>query len=140
MEIALARKARPAAGALELLDGLNRRGVPIGILTRNNRRNALAALAAIGALEMFCDEFILGRDEATPKPDPAGIVKLLGAWNCRPDNATMVGDYRLDLEAGRSAGCYTVHVSAGRRERWPELTDLHLSNLRDLSRLALLTH
>ena len=137
MEIALARKARPAAGALTLLAGLKLQGCPIGILTRNNRTNALAALTAIGALDLFPDEFILGRDEVAPKPDPAGIVQLLTTWGCPATAATMVGDYRFDLEAGRNAGCYTVHVSAGRQERWPAMTDLHLSNLHDLGRLAL---
>ena len=137
IEIALARKARAAPGALRLLAGLKRHGAPIGILTRNTRNNALAALQAIDALHMFDDESILGRDEAAPKPNPAGIRKLLDSWGASANDATMVGDYHFDLEAGRNAGCFTVHVSAGRQERWPELTDLHLPNLRDLARLAL---
>lgn len=137
IEIALANKARAAPGALALLDGLQRSGCPIGILTRNSLRNARAALRSIGALAMFDDDHILGRDEVTPKPDPAGIHQLLSAWQCSPADATMVGDYRFDMAAGRNAGCYTVHVSAGRPERWPDITDLHLPNLLALGKLVL---
>lgn len=128
IEIALARKAAPAPGVLTLLARVRALGHPLGILTRNSRDNALAALRAIDALQLFEDDCILGRDEAQPKPDPDGLHRLSRAWGLQSSQCTMVGDSRLDLQAGRAAGAFTVHVSRG-NERYPEHTDLHVSSL-----------
>ncbi len=134
IEIALAAKAAPAVGALELLGRARTLGHPLGILTRNSRDNALAALRAIAALDLFDAVHILGRDEARPKPDPDGLHRLSGAWGLATTQCSMVGDSRLDLQAGRAAGAYTVHVSrAG--ERYPEHTDLHVGSLAALADL-----
>lgn len=128
IEIALARKAAPAPGVLTLLERVRALGHPLGILTRNSRENALAALRAIDALQLFEDDCILGRDEAQPKPDPDGLHRLGRTWGLTATQCTMVGDSRLDLQAGRAAGAFTVHVSRG-NERYPEHTDLHVSSL-----------
>lgn len=50
----------------------------------------------------------------------------------------MVGDFRLDLEAGRKAGVRTVHFAAAGSGPWPELTDLTVKSLAEL-RAALRT-
>ncbi|WP_229721863.1 HAD family hydrolase [Marinobacterium nitratireducens] len=127
--------ARPAEGVHALLQGLSRRGCRCGILTRNTRELALLSLKAIGAAEYFDPDFVLGRDEARPKPDPGGLQRLLSLWRARPDEALMVGDFRYDLEAGRNAGTGTVHVDARPDRDWPELTDLRVQSLAELHRL-----
>lgn len=134
IEVALAAKAAPAPGVRELLERARALGHPLGILTRNSRDNALAALRAIAALDLFEDACILGRDEARPKPDPDGLQRLCAAWRLPTTHCTMVGDSRLDLQAGRAAGAYTVHVSR-RGERYPEHTDLHVPSLATLAAL-----
>lgn len=128
LELHYAQQTRPAAGVLPLLEGLQAKGCRLGILTRNSRGIALAALEAIGAGGFFLPEQVLGRDEARPKPDPEGIEKLLSLWQCPPEQAVMVGDFRYDLETGRAAGTYTVHVDA-RARHWPEITDLRVESL-----------
>jgi HAD superfamily hydrolase (TIGR01509 family) len=134
IEAERARACEPAPGCGELLEALAHRGAELGILTRNTRQNARYALAAIGALPYFTAECILGRDEAAPKPDPDGILKLARHHDRPADRGVMVGDFRLDLEAGRAAGCLTVHV-AGDGPRWPELTDIGVQNLHELTAL-----
>lgn len=127
-----AAQAKPAPGVLALLEHLAEMGCEMGILTRNTRPIALESLVAIGAKEFFKDELVLGRDEAQPKPDAHGITLLLGHWQREPDEAVMVGDFRYDLESGRAAGTYTVHVDDSDRH-WPDLTDLRVPTLHALT-------
>ncbi len=130
-----AQKAEPAAGLLPLFEWLNARNCRFGILTRNTREFALLSLRAIGVASYFDPAFVLGRDEARPKPDPGGLEHLLSAWSAEPENALMVGDFRYDLEAGRNAGMMTVHVDSREGRDWPELTDLRVQDLEELHAL-----
>lgn len=133
IENQLAFQTGAAAGALQLVKGLHGRGSRLGILTRNTRENALRTLELIGLGVYFGEEFILGRDEAVPKPDPDGILQLADLWNVRPDELIMVGDYLYDLQAGRSAGSTTVHIDTTGNFRWPELADLMIESLEELT-------
>lgn len=132
IEIALAGKAVAAPGALALVQHLHAIGQPIGILTRNSRDNAIAALKAIGLLRLFPNNCILGREAAPPKPLPDGLLLLFTHWQLPAQCCSMIGDSRLDVQAGRAAGCYTVHVSRA-NERWPDHTDLHVPHLQALA-------
>lgn len=123
----LAASARAAQGARDLLEHLVGAGCALGILTRNTRATALASLAASGLAAYFAPAAVLGRDEAPPKPAPDGILSLLGHWRVAPTAAVMVGDYWLDLAAGRGAGVVTVHVNADPALDWSPLTDLRVS-------------
>lgn len=129
LELGIAKESQPAPGLFKLLDTLRDRRIPFAILTRNSARNAATSLAAIGAQHYFSDDLIVGRDEATPKPDPAGIELLAQRMNQLPARCAMVGDYRHDLQAGRNAGCHTVHVRHGDAATWPEFTDTTVSSL-----------
>lgn len=125
----LAHEAQAAEGAAHIVETLAGRGAELGILTRNTRRNALIALEAIGLSGFFAPDNVLGRDEAAPKPSPAGVHHLLSRWQAHADAAIMVGDFRLDLEAGRNAGIATVHVAPGEADAWPQLTDYRFHSL-----------
>lgn len=126
IELRLAREVTAAPGAARLIRHLRDSGKHMGILTRNLQAVAVSSLEVLGIADCFAPEHILGRAEALPKPDPAGIHHLLDLWSVTPGEAIMVGDYRFDLEAGRAAGCRTclLHEHNG----WPELADWHLSD------------
>lgn len=132
LELLYAGRTEPADDVVVLLEVLSTRGCRLGILTRNSRSVALRALEAIGAGQYFDRDEVLGRDEARPKPDPQGIEYLLKRWCASADQAVMVGDFRYDLEAGRSCGTATVHVDHGKHQPWPELTDLRVTSLSQL--------
>lgn len=121
-ERALALGARPAAGAVELVRTLCRRGCRLGLLTRNAHELALLTLAAIGLADCFAGVDIVGRDEAPPKPHPGGLLQLAAAWGVAPVELVMVGDYRNDLECARGAGAHAVLIRPTENP-WPELTD-----------------
>lgn len=131
----LAGRAVAAPGLLELLDRLDQAGVQMGILTRNSREIALLTLEAIGAGRYFAADHVVGRGEAPPKPDPAGLLQLLERWNGSAAGAVMIGDYLFDLQAGRAAGAATIHVARPDGQRWPEESDLMVDDLGELARL-----
>ncbi|GGB95465.1 haloacid dehalogenase [Marinobacterium zhoushanense] len=132
LELFYAEQTEPASGVVELLDLLYLRDCRLGILTRNSQTVALRALTAIGADCYFDVQDVLGRDEVRPKPDPQGIELLLARWCTTPDNAVMVGDFRYDLEAGKTCGTATIHIDHGVHTPWPELTDLRITSLSQL--------
>ncbi|WP_296179066.1 HAD family hydrolase [Pseudomonas sp. UBA1879] len=123
-ERALAVASKPATGAVELVRELAGRGYRLGILTRNARELAHVTLEAIGVADCFDVDDVLGRDEAPPKPDPGGLLKLAEVWNVAPSQMVMVGDYQFDLACGKAAGARAVLVNLPENP-WPELTDWH---------------
>ncbi len=133
IERGLVAETGPAPGANELVELLCRRTCRLGILTRNTRQSALLTLRQIGLEHYFPWENILGRDEALPKPDPDGILKLADRWGSSPEELIMVGDYLYDLQAGQAAGAATIHVHGDLERRWPEWTDLCVGSLAELA-------
>ncbi|UFS69230.1 HAD family hydrolase [Geomonas sp. RF6] len=135
MEEELCVQTMAATGALSLFQLLRRRGVRLGVVTRNTRRNALRTLEHIGLGAYFHAGDILGREEALAKPHPDGIFRLASRWGVAASETVMVGDYRFDLEAGRAAGAATVHVDVSGAFPWPELTDVAVGSLGELALL-----
>lgn len=133
LELELARSARAAEGAIELLSALDARGARLGIVTRNSHATALETLRAAGLSRFFAPERIVDREAAAPKPDPGGIHRLLLAWSARADDAVMVGDYRFDLLAGRAAGTATVYVDPSGAFPFAEHADVSVRSLAALA-------
>lgn len=127
----LAQAARPAPGAVQLIRFLHEEGVRLGVLTRNAHELALLTLECIGVGDCFRTEDILGRDEAPPKPDPGGLLKLAARWHVPIQRLVMVGDFRFDLECARAAGAHSVLVNLPENP-WPELTDWYARDCSEL--------
>ena len=132
IELELAGATQAAAGALALVAHLHDSGSQLGILTRNTRENALHTLELIGLSRFFNPDYVLGRDDVSPKPDPDGIHYLAQLWETDPESTVMVGDYLYDLQAGRSAGSLTVHVDQTQSFLWPDLADVSVVTLQEL--------
>lgn len=82
----------------------------------SNKREALSRriLEGLGLSNFF--DTIIGSD-STPekKPSPLPILKVLAELDVKPQEAIIVGDSNLDIEAGRAAGLRTVSVTYGYR-------------------------
>ncbi|MFK2875504.1 HAD family hydrolase [Rhodanobacter hydrolyticus] len=131
-ERGLAVASRPAMGAIALVRSLAARGCRLGILTRNLRELALLSLEAIGLADCFDPADVLGREDAPPKPDPAGLHRLAEHWAIDPALLTMVGDYAYDLACARAAGAQAVLVNLPLNP-WPDLADWHFVDCGDLA-------
>lgn len=136
IELELAQAAQPQPGAIALLEGLQRQGKQLAVLTRNSKSGAQAALGACNLLRFFEPACILSRDCCAPKPQPDGIHRLLKQWRAEPQQAVMVGDYVFDLLTGRNAGTATVHFDITGTFRWPDHADVKVSSLAQLLHLA----
>jgi HAD superfamily hydrolase (TIGR01509 family) len=131
-EQALAARATPHAGADAALEGFATRGVPVGIVTRNTRATALATLRAAGLERWFDPGWVLGRDEAPPKPSPDGILLLVRAWSAEPGRVAMVGDFTFDLLAARAARVRAIGYDPEVRGHLDSVADVVIRHLGEL--------
>lgn len=135
IELEIAARARPQAGAGALLEALSARGARLGILTRNSFRNVEETLRVCGLGAFFEPACIVGREAAPPKPNADGIHRLLAHWRAAPGETVMVGDYLYDLQAGRAAGTATVHVDPSGQFAFAEHADVCVRSFDELAAL-----
>jgi len=91
-------------GAIDTLQTLRDRGFPIAILTRNARRWTDLVITRFGLVV----DALRTRDDGVIKPSPEPVLSLCVETGSDPRSSWMIGDHRIDLESGRSAGCSTV--------------------------------
>lgn len=73
-------------------------------------------LKALDVLQYF--DLIMGFYEVSnQKPNPEIINKTLNKLKIKPENAVVVGDTTLDIEAGKNAGVYTIGITTGTHSR-----------------------
>jgi HAD superfamily hydrolase (TIGR01549 family) len=120
-------------GAKELLDFLEARGVPTGLVTRNSRRSVDRTLAK----HRLSFSVVMTREDAPAKPRPEALWIILERLKVEPAHAIMVGDFKFDILAGRNAGTRTALLLNGARPAYlEELSPDHLlERLDDLRRL-----
>jgi phosphoglycolate phosphatase len=92
-------------------------------------------LDGLGIGKRFCS--VLGGDSVrNRKPDPEALLKAMSACNALPSETVMIGDSRVDIEAGKAAAVLTCGVLGGFRPR-EELEaagcDLMIENLIELA-------
>lgn len=102
-EIRSALEAKPAYCAVELVQNLQ---AIKGVVTRNSRRSAEIVAERLG----FRFDFIIGREDAAPKPSPEPVKLVLDMFGVEPRKALMVGDFLFDLISGRAAGVRTALI------------------------------
>ena len=137
-EIAAAAASRPNAGAEQVVQGLHARGLRLGIISRNGRASIDRAFRNFSEIDQTCFHVIISRDSAVPpKPAPEGV--LLAAQAMRVDAARMlmVGDYVLDVQAGRAAGAITVFLEDHwRLEEFGVTADFVIRDLREIAAIV----
>ena len=97
-----------------MLDQLARAGVSLGVLSNKPHEATLDVVQRFfGSLEWSA---IRGHKPGTqPKPDPASAGQTLGELGIEPGQCVYVGDTKVDMLTGKSAGMFTVGVSWGFR-------------------------
>ncbi len=92
-------------GALEVLRALRDAGIKIGIVTRNCRNAVELSLEHTG---VFYDVLLTRDDVRNTKPHPDHLLQALDVLGVGPDEALMVGDHWMDIQAGRAAGTRSI--------------------------------
>ncbi|MFO8090946.1 MAG: HAD family hydrolase [Desulfatiglandaceae bacterium] len=111
IELEAAAVAEPNEGAEECVRTLRSLSVPLGIVTRNCRTSVDVTISRLGRISKNDFSVIVCREDAPPKPDPAGVVLSARLMGIDISNLLLVGDFRFDVLAGRAAGALTALVT-----------------------------
>ncbi|MDP7557750.1 MAG: HAD-IA family hydrolase [Nitrospinaceae bacterium] len=99
---------------IDTLGKLKEDGFRMGVCTNKPYEITLLVLEGLGMNVFF--NGVTGGDSLTfNKPDPRHILVTLDLIKSDPSRAVMVGDSRIDAEAGRNAGLSVIAVAYGYR-------------------------
>ncbi len=121
-EAGVAEETTLFEGMDTLLQELEARAIPWGIVTNKPVRFAAPLIVALGLAER-CATLICPDHVAQRKPHPEALFLACQQIRVEPSAAIYVGDHERDIEAGRNAGMRTVAVRYGYIEQ-PEAVDL----------------
>lgn len=100
------------AGVAELLDGLERRGLPWGVVTNKPHRYTVPLMEALGLATRAAS--IVSADLCPhPKPHPAPLLMGSRDLDVAPEDCIYVGDDRRDTEASLAAGMRSIVAGYG---------------------------
>ena len=111
-ELAAADASAPNEGAEELVRRLHDQGLAIGVLTRNGLSAVEQALRKFDSLTLDDFDVVVTRDdgEIAPKPAADGVRHAAAAMGVPAAETLVVGDFVLDMQAGRAAGAVTAYL------------------------------
>jgi 2-phosphoglycolate phosphatase len=99
-------------GVLALLDGLERRALPWGIVTNKAERFTLPLLSLLG-LEGRPACIICGDTTANPKPHPEPLLLAAKRLKTEPEHCLYLGDDLRDITAAKAAQMHNVAATYG---------------------------
>src|SRR4030067_1213206 len=111
IEMKAAEEGRMLPGVKEALISLKRKGIKVGIVTRNCEE---AVRKGVPDIEAFCDVFVSRDLIKKVKPHPEQLTSVLKALHVTGAETMMGGDHTIDIQAGRRVGMRTVGVLTGR--------------------------
>ena len=101
---------------LETLHQLHEQGYTLTIASSRSNRSLMEFVNDMDLNEVI--PYVLGaEDVAHAKPHPDPVLQTLESFNCKPENALVVGDTWYDIEMGRRAGVRTCGVTYGNGSR-----------------------
>jgi phosphoglycolate phosphatase len=114
IELKAAGEGRMLPGVDKVLRFLRRKGIKVGIVTRNCEE---AVRKVLPNIEQFCDVFVSRNSIRKVKPHPEHLTSVMKALNVAGEETVMVGDHPIDVQAGKRVGTKTIGVLTGRTKR-----------------------
>lgn len=114
IELRGAEKGRLMSGTHELLGTLRGQGRKVGIVTRNCEE---AVSKIFPDINEYCDIFISRNSIKKVKPHPDHLTSVMKILNVSGEEAVMIGDHTIDIQAGKRVGMKTIGVLTGRTRR-----------------------
>jgi phosphoglycolate phosphatase len=114
LEMSAAQEGNLIPGAKATLRNLRERGVKVGIITRNCEE---AVRKVFPDINDFCDVFVSRNSVKKVKPHPDHLTYVTESLNISGEEAVMVGDHIIDIQAGKRVGMKTVGVLTGRTKK-----------------------
>jgi phosphoglycolate phosphatase len=101
-------------GIGKMLKNLRGQGIKVGIVTRNCEE---AVRKVFPRIDDHCDVFVSRDSTKKVKPHPDHLTSVLQTLNVSAEQAVMIGDHPIDIQAGLRVGMKTVGVLTGRTKR-----------------------
>jgi phosphoglycolate phosphatase len=114
LEMSAAQGGKLIPGAKATLRSLREKGVKIGIITRNCED---AVQKVFPDIENFCDVFVSRNSVKKVKPHPDHLTHVMKSLKISGEEAVMVGDHIIDVQAGKRVGMKTIGVLTGRTKK-----------------------
>jgi phosphoglycolate phosphatase len=114
VEMRAADKGKLIPGAEATLKSLREKGIKVGIITRNCED---AVRRVFPNIDRFCDVFISRNSVKKVKPHPDHLSSAMKALDMEGEEAVMIGDHTIDIQAGKRVGMRTIGVLTGRTKR-----------------------
>jgi phosphoglycolate phosphatase len=114
VEMRAADKGKLIPGAEATLKSLREKGIKVGIITRNCED---AVRRVFPNIDRFCDVFISRNSVKKVKPHPDHLSSAMKALDVEGEEAVMIGDHTIDIQAGKRVGMRTIGVLTGRTKR-----------------------
>ena len=114
IELRGAESGRLMPGTHEFLRTLRRQGIKIGIVTRNCEE---AIRKVFPDIDAYCDTLISRDAVKKVKPHPDHLTSVMKILNALGEEAVMIGDHTIDIQAGKRVGMKTIGVLTGRTKR-----------------------
>ncbi|MGB9642070.1 MAG: HAD-IA family hydrolase, partial [Candidatus Ratteibacteria bacterium] len=104
-ELNASRYTQPKEGVLELLKSLRKKGIKIGIITRNCREVVEEVIKKFGILY----DVLLTRDDGKKvKPDSSHINECLRHLSLKKDEVILIGDHPFDIKVGKELNILSI--------------------------------
>lgn len=111
------------------LEKLKRKGLFVGIITRNTTQNTLAVAKKHG----LTFDAIYSREDGPVKPDSYGVEFLCKKFSVKPNQTLVVGDYLFDLLCAKQCGAYSVLLENSKNaDKFHEYSDFRIKKLNQL--------
>ena len=114
VEMKAAEEGRLIPGTEATLERLRKRGIKIGIITRNCED---AVRKVFPGIDDFCDVFVSRNSVKKVKPHPDHLTYVMKWLKISAEEAVMVGDHMIDIQAGRRVGMKTMGVLTGKTKK-----------------------
>jgi phosphoglycolate phosphatase len=120
-------------GVEEALEQLQRKKLPMAVLTNKPARLSVRILDALGLTKYFRAVYG-GNSFETKKPDPLGANTILVEFGATPEQAMVIGDSEVDVQTARNAGTMAaaVNYGFGVHDRVLYPADIYLEQIGDL--------
>ena len=114
VEMKAAEKGRLIPGAERTLKRLRKKGIKVGIITRNCED---AVRKVFPEIDDSCDIFVSRNSVKKVKPHPDHLTHVMKSLKISGEETVMVGDHMIDIQAGKRVGMKTMGVLTGRTKK-----------------------
>ncbi len=101
----------PLPGAIEFLDALKQRGIPIALVTSSNGLKMAHLWNDMPGFEQKFDAIITGDEVKCSKPDPEGYLAAASALGVDPKRCAVFEDSLQGVKAGKAAGAFVIGIA-----------------------------